>query len=322
MEDDAAVKIRHWAKREKSGLMFTTLELVKAEQQQGHQVDLMQPDDSPLYGGFDGPPDVHVIHSQIHPKTYHDGRPKFLMLHGEALSSVGNGVSMRAIVDLAPICDAFIAMRPEEHSSWAHLKRTYVVPKGIDLDRFTPLDVPAHDPKDPASKLSGAPAVLYAEHWRGQRNPLFPILAMAIVHQRYPDARLHLYNCTDAKMLKTFSALVAHCKFDLFVRSILGPVPDAEVPRLYNRADIVVSGLFPLYARSIEAFGCGKPFIGAGYRDAEYPYRCDFSPESMADAIIAAWEGRETFHARAWAERKHDVQETVRAMVAIFQRYL
>jgi glycosyltransferase involved in cell wall biosynthesis len=303
-------------------LAFTTLEIVKAEQDQGHQVVIRQPDDTVIYGGFEGPPDVHVIHSQIHPKCYHDKIPKFLVCHGEALSSVGNGISMRAIVDLAPICEAFIAMRPEEWSSWASIKRTYVVRKGIDLERFAPMPVAPHDPKDPRSKLSGEPAILYAEHWRGQRNPLFPILAAERVAQRYPNARLHLYNCTDTKMLKTFSAMVQHCKFDTFVRSLMGPVPDAEVPRLYNRADIVVSGLFPLYARSIEAFGCGKPFIGAGYLDPEYPYRCQFSPESIADAIIAAWEGRDSFDARAWAERKHNVQDTVCEMVAIYQRYL
>jgi hypothetical protein len=62
--------------------------------------------------------------------------------------------------------------------------------------------------------------------------------------------------------------------------------------------------------------------VCAGYRDSEYPYRCDFTPESMADAIMAAWEGRETFNARAWAEAKHDVQDTAREIVAIFQRYV
>jgi glycosyltransferase involved in cell wall biosynthesis len=316
------VKIAHHMKLEKSGLAFTTLEIVKAEQEQGHEVVIRQPDDAVMYGGFDGPPDVHVIHSQICPKYYHDKIPKFLLLHGEALSSVGNGVSMRAIVDLAPICEAFIAMRPEEWSSWASIKRTYVVRKGLDLARFRPMDVPAHDPKNPVSKLSGSPAILYAEHWRGQRNPLFPILAAERVHQRYPDARLHLFNCTDPKMQRTFSSLVSYCKFDTFVRSILGPVPDADVPLLYNRSDVVVSGLFPLYARSLEAFGCGKPFVGAGYRDSAYPFRCDFTPESMAEAICAAWEGRDTFNARAWAEAKHNVHDTVREMIAIFQRYL
>jgi glycosyltransferase involved in cell wall biosynthesis len=315
------VKLRHWMKKEKSGLAFTTLELVKAEEQQGHGVELRQPDQTVLYGGIDAP-DVHLIHSQIHPSTYHDRVPKFLFCHGEPLSSVGNGVSMKAIVDLAPICEAFICMRKEEWSSWNSIKRTYVVPKGIDLERFYPIDVPTHDPKDPTSKLSGNPAVLYCEHWRGQRNPLFPLLAMERVSRVLPEARLHLYNVTDKRMYETFSSLIAHAKWHTFVRSLMGPVKDQEVNSLYSRADIVVSGLFPLYARSIEAFGAGKAFIGAGYTDPEYPFRCDYTPESMADAIIKAHEAKGQFDFRKWAERKHDVHETVKQSVAVYERYL
>jgi glycosyltransferase involved in cell wall biosynthesis len=316
------MKIRHWMKREKSGPRVYHVGTRQGRREaQGHQVDLREPDGTLLYGGFDTP-DVHLIHSQIHPSTYHDRIPKFLVTHGEPLSSVGNGVSMRAIVDLAPICEAFIAMRQEEWSCWNSLKKTYVVQKGIDLERFHPVDVPAHDPKDPLSKLSGDPAVLYCEHWRGQRNPLFPILAMERVHQKYPEARLHLYNLQDKKMQDTFSALITHCKWNLFVRSMMGPVKDADVNQLYNRADIVVSGLYPLYARSIEAFGAGKTFVGAGYTDPDYPFRCDYTPESMAEAIIRAHEAKSQFNARAWAEQKHDVNETVRQMVDVYRRYL
>jgi hypothetical protein len=135
------MKIRHWMRQEKSGLAFTTLELVQAEAEQGHQVELRQPDNTLLYP--EAPvferPDVHLIHSQINPATYHDRVPKFLVTHGEPLSSVGNGVSMKAIVDLAPICEAFISMRQEEWPAWQSIKKTYVVQKGIDLSRFTPL---------------------------------------------------------------------------------------------------------------------------------------------------------------------------------------
>jgi glycosyltransferase involved in cell wall biosynthesis len=315
------VKLRHWMKKEKSGLAFTTLELVKAEEQQGHGVELRQPDQTVLYGGVDDP-DVHLIHSQIHPSTYHDRIPKLMWCHGEPLSSVGNGVSMKAIVDLASVCEAFICMRKEEWSAWNAIKRTYVVPKGIDLDRFRPVDVPAHDPKDATTKLSGDPAVLYCEHWRGQRNPLFPLLAMERVSRVLPNARLHLYNVTDKRMYETFSSLISHAKWHTFVRSLMGPVKDEDVNLLYNRADIVVSGLYPLYARGVEAFGAGKTFIGAGYTDPEYPFRCEFTPESMADAIIRAHEAKGQFNARAWAERKHDVNETVRQSLAIYERYL
>jgi len=62
-----------------------------------------------------------------------------MLCHGEPLSSVGNGVSMKAIIDLAPLCDAFICMRKDEWPIWSSIKRTFVVPKGIDLEVFKPL---------------------------------------------------------------------------------------------------------------------------------------------------------------------------------------
>lgn len=322
------MRIGHWMKREKSGLAFTTLEVVQAEEKRGHTVFVREPTDKDglpgalLYGAEDVACDVECIHSQMPMTSYYTPAPKFLWMHGEPLSSVGNGISMKAIVDMAPKVDAFIAMRREEQVVWSALKRTYVVQKGIDLDRFRPLAVPPHDEADPASKLSGEPAVLYAEHWRGQRNPLYLCVAMQQVWQKYPKARLHLFNCTDAKMHATFLALHKHAKWWPFLRTIGGPVPDAEINLLYNRADIVVSGLYPLYARSIEAFGAGKAFIGPGYTDVDYPWHCALEPTSIADAIVACWENYDRINYRQWAEQKHDVVETVRQCEAVYARYL
>jgi glycosyltransferase involved in cell wall biosynthesis len=315
-------------KREKSGLAFTTLELVKAEEQQGHGVCVREPTDAEglpgpvLYGNPDLKFDVECIHSQMPLTSYHNGLPKFLFMHGEPLSSVGNGVSMKAIVDMASRVDAFIAMRTEEAAIWSSIKRTFVVSKGIDLERFHPVEVPPHDEKDPTSKLSGEPAVLYAEHWRGQRNPLYLCVAMQQVYQHYPKAKLHLYNVQDPKMYETFKALSSYNKWWPFLRTLNGAVTDADVNLLYNRADIVVSCLYPLYARSIEAFGAGKAFIGPGYTDPAYPWHCDLHPDSMAQAIMACWQGSGTFNYRQWAQEKHDVQDTVRQCLAIYQRFL
>jgi glycosyltransferase involved in cell wall biosynthesis len=275
-----------------------------------------------LYGQPDLPFDVESVHSQMPVTSYHNGTPKFLWMHGEPLSSVGNGVSMRAIVDMAPRIDAFIAMRTEEWAVWNTIKRTYVVPKGLDLERFRPIETKPHDPKDSTSKLSGEPAVLYVEHWRGQRNPLYLLIAMQQVWQRYPKARLHLFNCTDLKMYETFRTLVSHNKFWTFTRTITGPVKDAEVNALYNRADIVVSCLYPLYARSIEALAAGKALIAPGYTDPDYPFHCTLDPDSMAKAIVECWENYDRINYRQWAERKHDVHETVRQAVGIYGRYL
>jgi len=309
-----SLKIRHWMKKENSGLARSTLELVPAEERLGHQVDVRQPgEDAPIYGRIDGEPDVHCIHSQLSMKAYHDGKPKVMWMHGEPLSSVGNGVSMKAIVDLAPMCDAFICMRKEEQIIWNSIKRTYYVPKGIDLDTYKPIS-------GVVEKLSGEPAVLYYENWRGQRNPLYVAVAMQEVWKRFPNARLHLYNCNDKRMMETFQALIKNNKWWTFIRTIKGP--EADVNQLLNRADIVISGLYPLYARGIEAFGAGKAFIGPGYKEHDYPFTCDLQPESMAEAVIKCWENYSSIDYRKWAETYHDVNETVRQSIDIYRRYL
>lgn len=307
------MNILHWMKKEDSGLARTTLELAEWEERAGHSICIRQPNDEmPIYGRSQDS-DIHCIHSQLGSSGYHDHKPKVMWMHGEPLSSVANGVSMKAIVDLAPAVDAFIAMRKEELLIWSSIKRTYLVPKGIDLERYRPLD-------GITEKLSGEPAVLYCENWRQQRNPLYLCVAMQEVHKKYPKARLHLYNCRDKKMQDTFSALIKNNKWWTFIRSLQGPVNDINL--LYNRADIVVSCLYPLYARSVEAFGAGKAFIGPGYKEEGYPYQCDLEPASIAAAIIQCWENYGQLNFRKWAEARHDIKETVSQSVAVYNRYL
>lgn len=307
------MKISHHMRRENSGLAHTTLEIVEEEQRQGHGVRVVEPSNglAPMLEDFDGAPDVHCIHSQLAPHTYHDGIPKVMWMHGEPLGSVGNGISMRAIIDLAPTCDAFICMRKEEWPVWNSIRRTYVVRKGIDLTRFKPMaDV---------EKLPGEPAVLYYENWRGQRNPLILCRAMEEVQKILPKARLHLYNCPGGKMGETFDKLIQHCRWYTFIGSLRGQQED--VVTLLNRAHIVASGLYPLYARGIEAFGCGKAFIGAGYREHSYPYQCDLESRSMAHAIVSCWEHYDPGYFRQWAEAYHDVADTVRESLDVYRRY-
>jgi glycosyltransferase involved in cell wall biosynthesis len=290
--------------------------MVKYEERQGNNVLVKEPgEDTIVYGkGMkEEDADVIVIHSQLNVKHYHQRKPIFAIMHGEPLSSVGNGVSMKALVDLAPLTDAFLCMRKDELAIWNSVKRTYLIPKGIDLEKYHPLD-------GVTEKLSGEPSVLYVENWRGQRNPLYLAVAMQEVHKKYPNARLHLYNCNDKRMLETFQALNKNGKWWTYLRSLQGPVNDINL--LYNRSDIVVSCLYPLYARSIEAFGAGKAFIGPGYKEHDYPWQCDLQPESMAKAIIDCWENYSKINYRQWAEKHHDVNETVKQSIKIYERYL
>lgn len=309
------MNITSWMKKEASGLAHTTLELVKATEALGHQVCLRQPSDGMAIWHPNEVTDIHTIHSQIHPSAYHDRRPKFCWMHGEALSSVANGVSMRALLDLAPLCEAFIVMRREEVSIWQDIKRTYYVPKGVDLDKFAPLD-------GVTERLSGEPAVLYCENWRGVRNPLYLMLGMAEVYKKYPKSRLHLYNVQDKKMYEAFKAFIDSAKYGTFVRSLQGPVQDMTL--LYNRVDIVVSALHPLAARTpLEALACGKAAICAGYKNPGYPWTVDdYSPEGFADAIIRCWESYDKINYREYAEKNHDVKEMARQAIAIYEKYV
>jgi glycosyltransferase involved in cell wall biosynthesis len=308
------VNIAHWMRRENSGLVRSTIELAKYEERAGHGVTMRAPHNNELmYGDEAMKPDVHAVHSQLWPGAYFDRAPKFMWMHGEPLSSVSNGVSMKAIVELSTQCEAFFCMRREEWPIWNAIRRTFYVPKGIDLERYRPLD-----PAPPM--LAGEPAILYCENWRGQRNPLYLCIAMQQVVQKLPRARLHLYNCSDKKLFDTFRALLEHGKWWSYVKSFKGG--ETDINRLYNRAHIVVSGLYPLYARGIEAFGAGRAFIGPGYREPEWPYHCELDVDSMADAIVRCWENYDQINYRQYAERHHDVAETVRQSVDHMKRYL
>ena len=301
-------------KPENSGLARTTLEIAKYTELAGHSVCIKEPGSGMVRWGVPKDPDVHTIHSQLSADVYFDRKPKFMVQHGEPLSSVGNGVSMKAICDLSSKVDAFICMRKDEWPIWNSIKRTYLVDKGIDLDFYRP--------EPGTEKLEGEPAILYLENWRGTRNPLYLCMAMEKIWQKLPKARLHLYNCRDPKMKETFQALIKNNKWWPFIRSLSGPVDIKDVNQLYNRADIVVSCLFPLYARSIEAFGAGKAFIGPGYKEHDYPFQCDLSPDSIAETIIRCWENYDQVNYREWGEKYHNVENTVKQSLAAYERYL
>lgn len=310
------MRIQHLMSKEASGLATSTLELAKYEQLAGHSVCVRQPTGGVIYGTC-GQYDVTSAHHQLDPSQYYDGKPKILWTHGEPLSSIGNGISMRATVEMASKCSAFISMRKDELSLWRMIHpNTYLVTKGIDLDVYKPLP-------GITERLSGEPAILYYENIRGTRNPLYWLCAMQKVHAKWPNARLHLYNVSDKKMFETFQALNTCCHLWPFLRTISGPVEGPEaVNLLLNRVDIVVSGLFPLYARSIEAFGAGKAFISPGYSEFRYPWTCAYDPESMADAIIACWSDYQKVNYRQWALDHHDVRNTVAESVKIYERFL
>src|ERR1043165_9373078 len=96
------VRIVKQMRQERSGLERTCLEHARYEAKAGHDVAIREPQGRLLWGQ-DFEPDVVTIHSQMSPEFYHDKAAKIFLCHGEPLSSVGNGVSFKAILDLAPL---------------------------------------------------------------------------------------------------------------------------------------------------------------------------------------------------------------------------
>ena len=310
------MKILHYLKKENSGLARSTLEFAKYEERQGHTVVVKEPGaDMPVYGVEGAGADIEIIHSQLPSEHYFNGKPKLMMQHGEPLSSVGNGISMKAICDLSSRVDAFLCMRKHEWPVWNLIKRTYLVRKGIDLEVYRHLD-------GITEKLPGEPAILYSENMRGTRNALYAMAAMPAIYKAFPKARLYVYNMTDKKMNETFQTFIKTCKlWAAGVSGLEGPVDDINM--LYNRVDIVVSCLSPLYARSIEAFGAGKAVVCPGYREHdEYPWLCDLDPGSIAQTIIKCWENFDAINYRQWAIDKHNIQDSVKECVEVYKRYV
>jgi hypothetical protein len=301
-------------RQERSGLERTCLEHARYEAKAGHDVAIREPQGRLLWGQ-DFEPDVVTIHSQMSPEFYHDKAAKIFLCHGEPLSSVGNGVSFKAILDLAPLMDCFICMRRAEYPIWNTIKRTYVTRKGCDLEAFAPLEG--------IQKLEGEPSILYYENQRSVRNPLYQIVAMTHVWKKLPKARMHIFNINDKRQAETWQTYVKQCKLWPFVRTLAGPVKQAEVRGLLNRADIVVSALYPLSARGIEALACGRAYVSAGYDEPGYPWRVpEYSVEAFAETLIECAENWDKINYRTWAEEHHDEADATAERLDIYQRYL
>ena len=300
-------------RRESSGLFRTALEHTRYEERAGHQVAIREPQGQLLWGQ-DFEPDVITVHSQLAPAFYHGKAARTFICHGEPLSSVGNGISFKAILDLAPLMDCFICMRESEWPIWQTIKRTYVTRKGCDLDVFRPLEG--------VQRLPGEPSILYYENQRGTRNPLYPLVAMIEVWKKLPKAQFHIVNIQDKKVADTWATYVKQCKLWPFVRSLRGPVKHEEVPALLNSVDIVVSALYPLSARGIEALGCGTAYVSAGYDVPGYPWKVEeYSVESFADTMISCAENLDKINYRTWAEEHHDEKDATAERLAIYEKY-
>lgn len=307
------MKILHFLKKEKSGLFNTTLELVKYEERLGHKVSLRTPKDNKTFYGFaDDDFDLICIHSQIFPYYYKDKRPKILFLHGEPDYGMMVKISTQAILDLVPICDAFIAFNPDEAKIWSSFKRTYTITKGIDLERYKPVDVKS-------KKLKGDPAILYTEHWRTFRHPLHTFVALERVIKKLPNMKFYPFGCPVEEQ-PFWLRIVKQNRYSMFTPGVFKSQKDTRA--LLGLADIVVSPVFPSYGRvSLEALACDKPVVAyntnphATYKVAPY------DPDDFAEKIIQCYNEKPSGQ-RAYAEKNLDAKVMAEEAIAIYKRFL
>lgn len=275
------MRILHWVKKEKSGLFRTTIELAKYEQKAGHIPSLRIPNtNETFYGPKDDDFDIHCIHSQIHPHYWKDNKPKLLFLHGEPDYGMLLKVSTQAILDLVPLADAFITFNPQEAKIWNSFKRTYTIPKGIDLTRYKENKL--------SKKFKGSPSILYCEHWRQFRHPLHVFIALEKVYKKLPNLRFYPFGCPE-KEKAFWLRLVKQNRYVNFCPGVFRP--QKEISTLINMSDIVVSPVFPSYGRvSLEALACNKPVI-AYKSNPHATFTCEpYDPDDMAQKIMQCWE--------------------------------
>ena len=305
------MKILHWLKKENSGLFRTVVELAKYEEKQGHVVALRRPAENKTFYGFsDDGFDIHCIHSQINPIYYKDGKPKILFLHGEPDYGMLVKISTTAILDLIPIIDCMIAFNPDEATIWNSFKRTYVIPKGIDLETYKPIE--------PKKKFPGEPAILYSEHWRTFRHPLHAFVALDYVYKKYPKMRFYPFGCPKTEM-NFWNRLIRNNRYSVFTPGLYSPHPN--VAKLMSVADMVISPVFPSYGRvSLEAMACNKPVV-AYKSNPHADYKCEpYDPIDMADKIIQCIEEKPNTQ-RKYAEKHLNVENTAKEAIKINRRF-
>jgi len=306
------MKIVHWLKKEGSGLFRTVIELAKYEERAGHHVSLRTPGKQETFYGFSDPDfDIHCIHSQIHPHYYKDGKPKLLFLHGEPDYAIGTKGSASAIMDLVPIVDAFVSFHTDEAKIWNSFKRTYVIPKGIDLETYKPMEA--------EKKLNGSPSILYTEHWRSFRHPLHVFVALERVIKKIPTMLFYPFGCPSSEK-EFWLRIVRQNRYNFFCPGVFQR--QNNIANLINLVDIVVSPVYPSYGRvALEALACNKPVVS--YTSNKHAtYQADpYDPDDLAEKIIQCWDEKKNGQ-RQYAEKHLDAKVMTEAAIKLYKRFI
>ena len=236
---------------------------------------------------------------------------------------------------LATSVDAVVVSDPHESNLLTRLygsdpARTHVIPGGVDLDRFRPIERPVarHE-----LNLNGEPVLLFV----GRLDPLKGIdllLQGAALLEDSKDVQImivggDLEHDVEASRLAGMAAelgLAERVRFE-------GSVPQERLPVYYSAADVAVA---PSYYESfgfsaLEAMACGTPVVAARagglrslVRDGEtgylVPWHCPEPFAQRMEVLLSHPDLRERM-GLAGLERAQDMDwgTTARAMVALYE---
>ena len=239
-----------------------------------------------LYGNPDLEADVETIHSQMPLTSYHNNKPKALWLHGEPLSSVGNGVSMKAIVDMASRVDCFIAISSEVQRRIARFygRESVVIYPPVDTARFAP---------------AGRPDEFFLVLGR-----LIPYKRADLAVKAFNELGLPLVIAGDGRDRTRLEAMAKpNVKF-------LGRVSDAEAADLMARCRaFIFPGLEDFGIAPVQAMAAGRPviaFAGGGALDTVSEGQTGLLfREQTSESLVAAVQNFDESHFDPAAIRKH-----------------
>ena len=274
--------------------------------------------------------DILVRHVLVPSKMVHSGKQaKVMCLHGRPENSFLLGIySLNAVYNTVyyerKTWDMFVTFWEEFKFHWSQLiddseSRLRYVPAMCDLDLYNP----EGDKRD-LGELSGKPNIVIADMWREDTTPYNVLHAAAYFKANYcPEAAIHVYGIPkDKKSIVDLNRILKN-------KGVIGETIGLcrKMEKTFRAADIVVTPHVIATRVIRESMSCGTPIVAGG--DCPYTqYGGDpRNIQAFAKEINRCWEdikvnpdlGKDF---RLRAEKEFNLEQTGRAMIAVFDEVL
>jgi glycosyltransferase involved in cell wall biosynthesis len=156
--------------------------------------------------------------------------------------------------DLIHAISTFLEDRSREYGA----KRIVVIPNGVDINKFKPMN--KKKLREELGYSVDKKIIISISRLVPKNGLKYLIRAMSIVSKNMPNA--HLLIIGDGEQRNDLKALIKKLKLNNV--ELLGPIPHDDVPKYLNLADVFVRPSISegLGVSFIEAMACGVPVLG------------------------------------------------------------